>query len=240
MKLEIKSIVKKYGEKTVLKNVSFDVESGQICAFIGKNGAGKTTTLKAICGIINFDSGDIVLDGKSVKENALYIKSLIGYLPDNPDLYNNLTGYEYLNFVLNVFKVDKQTAEKRIEEISKRLTIFDHLKEQISSYSHGMKQKLALVSVFAHKPKLYLFDEPFVGLDPTASHELKLMMREAVEEGAMFLYSTHILEVAEKICDSVVIINNGEIVKTGDMKSVKGDKSLESIFLGTDEGEENE
>lgn len=229
--LTIKNLTKKYGEKKAVDALSIEVKSGEICAFIGHNGAGKTTTLKAICGVISFEEGQIFVDGFDVSKESLKTKSIIGYLPDNPELYENLRGIDYLNFIADVFEVSKKDREERIESYSKRLAIKDNLKSLISTYSHGMKQKLALVSVFLHKPKLYLFDEPFVGLDPVSSHELKLIMKEECDNGSAFFYSTHVLEVAEKICSNVIIIKNGKLMGSGKMKDVKGDLDLEKIFL---------
>ncbi|MDD4815569.1 MAG: ABC transporter ATP-binding protein [Clostridia bacterium] len=228
--LEINNLVKTYGTKKAVNNLTIQVPSGEICAFIGHNGAGKTTALKAISGIIDFE-GEIMVDGKSIKTQPLEVKKIIGYLPDNPDLYENLKGIDYLNFIADVYEINAETRQKRIEEYAKRLKIYDDLKAVISTYSHGMKQKLALVSIFIHKPKLYLFDEPFVGLDPISSHELKKIMDEECKNGCTFFYSTHILEVAEKICSSIVIIKKGKLMGSGKMKDVKGDKDLEKLFL---------
>lgn len=229
--LNVKNLTKSYNGKKVVNDLSFTVNPGEICAFIGHNGAGKTTTLKAICGIINFDGGEITLNDKSILTEPLAVKQNIGFLPDNPELYENLKGIDYLNFIADIFNVDKETRQKRIEELAKRLDIYKDLRSQISTYSHGMKQKLALVSVFLHKPKLYIFDEPFVGLDPLSSHELKEMMKEECKNGSAFLYSTHVLEVAEKICSNVIIIKNGKLMGFGKMEDVKGNKGLEKLFL---------
>lgn len=229
--LTIKNLTKKYGDKKAVDNLSVEVKPGQICAFIGHNGAGKTTTLKSICGIINFDEGEITVDNIDIKKEPIKAKSLIGYLPDNPELYENLKGIEYLNFVCDVFSVSKEDRKTRIEDYSTRLGIKENLNQIISTYSHGMKQKLALVSVFIHKPKVYLFDEPFVGLDPVSSHELKVMMDEECKNGSCFFYSTHVLEVAEKICSHVVIIKNGKLMGSGTMQEIKGEADLEQIFL---------
>lgn len=229
--LKINNLTKKYGNKKAVDNLSVEVKSGEICAFIGHNGAGKTTTLKAICSITDFDEGEIFVDNIDVKKNPIETKSIIGYLPDNPDLYENLRGIDYLNFIADIFNLSKEVRQERIMTYSKRLGIEENLNSIISTYSHGMKQKLALVSVFIHKPKLYLFDEPFVGLDPISSHELKLMMDEECANGSAFFYSTHVLEVAEKICSNVVIIKNGKLMGSGLMSEVKGDSDLEKIFL---------
>lgn len=229
--LQIKNFTKIYGTKKVVNGLTINVEPGQICAFIGHNGAGKTTTLKAIAGIIDFDDGEILVDGVDVKKDSLKSKQLIGFLPDNPELYENLKGIDYLNFIGDVFKVSPADRKERIELYAKRLDILKDLKSPISTYSHGMKQKLALVAVFLHKPKIYLFDEPFVGLDPVSSHELKKIMEEECKNGSAFFYSTHVLEVAEKLCSHVVIIKQGKLMGAGTMKDVKGDKDLEKIFL---------
>lgn len=229
--LTIEHLTKTYCGIKAVDDISFAVEPGQIVAFIGANGAGKTTTLKAIAGIINFDQGEILVDGKNVLSKPMETKMAIGYLPDNPDLYENIKGIDYLNFIADAFNIDEKTRKERIKSYSQRLEIFENLGEIISTYSHGMKQKLALVSVLLHKPKLYLMDEPFVGLDPKASHELKLIMSEECKNGSAFLYSTHVLEVAEKICSHVVIIKKGEIMGFGTMEEVKGDKTLENLFL---------
>ena len=229
--LEIKNLTKKYDSKVAVDNLSLKVEAGQICAFIGHNGAGKTTTLKAIAGIIEFDEGEILVDGINIVSSPIEAKQKMAYLPDNPDLYEHLKGIDYLNFIANVYKVGKEERQKSIEEYAKRLEIYNNLKAPISSYSHGMKQKLALVSALIHKPKLLLLDEPFVGLDPISSHEFKEIMNEFVKNGSAIFYSTHVLEVAEKICTHVAIIKQGKLITHGEMKKVRGLKSLESLFL---------
>lgn len=229
--LEIKNLTKKYDSKVAVDNLSLKVEAGQICAFIGHNGAGKTTTLKAIAGIIEFDEGEILVDGINIASSPIEAKQKMAYLPDNPDLYEHLKGIDYLNFIANVYKVGKEERQKSIEEYAKRLEIYNNLKAPISSYSHGMKQKLALVSALIHKPKLLLLDEPFVGLDPISSHEFKEIMNEFVKNGSAIFYSTHVLEVAEKICTHVAIIKQGKLITHGEMKKVRGLKSLESLFL---------
>lgn len=229
--LEIKNLTKKYDSKVAVDNLSLKVEAGQICAFIGHNGAGKTTTLKAIAGIIEFDEGEILVDGINIVSSPIEAKQKMAYLPDNPDLYEHLKGIDYLNFIANVYKVGKEERQKSIEEYAKRLEIYNNLKAPISSYSHGMKQKLALVSALIHKPKLLLLDEPFVGLDPISSHEFKEIMNEFVKNGSAIFYSTHVLEVAEKICTHVAIIKHGKLITHGEMKKVRGLKSLESLFL---------
>lgn len=229
--LEIKNLTKKYGEKVAVDDLSLTVQTGQICAFIGHNGAGKTTTLKAIAGILNFEQGEIKIDGIDVKKNPMEAKRILAYLPDNPDLYEYLTGIEYLNFIANIFKMSENDRKQKIEQYAKRIGIFDALQSQISSYSHGMKQKLALVSALIHSPRLLLLDEPFVGLDPISSHEMKLIMQEMAQNGATIFYSTHVLDVAEKICDQVAIIKQGKLVVFGKMEEVKGMQSLENVFL---------
>ncbi len=229
--LEIKNLTKKYGEKVAVDDLSLTVQNGQICAFIGHNGAGKTTTLKAIAGILNFEQGEIKIDGIDVKKNPMEAKRILAYLPDNPDLYEYLTGIEYLNFIANIFKMSENDRKQKIEQYAKRIGIFDALQSQISSYSHGMKQKLALVSALIHSPRLLLLDEPFVGLDPISSHEMKLIMQEMAQNGATIFYSTHVLDVAEKICNQVAIIKQGKLIVFGKMEEVKGMQSLENVFL---------
>lgn len=229
--LEIKNLTKKYGEKVAVDDLSLTVQNGQICAFIGHNGAGKTTTLKAISGILNFEQGEIKIDGIDVKKNPMEAKRILAYLPDNPDLYEYLTGIEYLNFIANIFKMSENERKQKIEQYAKRIGIFDALQSQISSYSHGMKQKLALVSALIHSPRLLLLDEPFVGLDPISSHEMKLIMQEMAQNGATIFYSTHVLDVAEKICNQVAIIKQGKLIVFGKMEEVKGMQSLENVFL---------
>ena len=229
--LEIKNLTKKYGEKVAVDDLSLTVQTGQICAFIGHNGAGKTTTLKAIAGILNFEQGEIKIDGIDVKKNPMEAKRILAYLPDNPDLYEYLTGIEYLNFIANIFKMSENDRKQKIEQYAKRIGIFDALQSQISSYSHGMKQKLALVSALIHSPRLLLLDEPFVGLDPISSHEMKLIMQEMAQNGATIFYSTHVLDVAEKICNQVAIIKQGKLIVFGKMEEVKGMQSLENVFL---------
>lgn len=229
--LKIEHLTKQFGDFKAVDDLSLEVKSGQICAFIGHNGAGKTTTLKSISGIIPFESGEIYVDGESVKKNPIKTKMDIGYLPDDPALYEHLTAIDYLNFVADIYGISAKDRQERIEIYAKRLNIYGELGNIISTFSHGMKQKIALISVFLHKPKLYLFDEPFVGLDPISSHELKVMMNEECEQGAAFFYSTHVLEVAEKICTHVAIIKHGKLVGYGEMEKVKGAKDLEKIFM---------
>lgn len=229
--LKIENLTKKFGDKVAVDNLTLSVEPGQICAFIGHNGAGKTTTLRCIAGITGFDEGKITVDDIDVRVNAIQAKKVIAYLPDNPELYDHLKGIEYLNFIADVFHVSVEDRKTRIESYAKRLDIYKDLGLPISAYSHGMKQKLALVSALIHTPKLLLLDEPFVGLDPTASHEFKSIMNELASDGCAIFYSTHVLEVAEKICSHVAIIKSGKLIEMGKMEEVRGKKSLESIFL---------
>jgi len=235
--LRIENLTKTYGEKIAVNNLSLHIQSGEICAFIGHNGAGKTTTLKACIGILSPDSGNVYIGGISIKENPLSCKSMSAYIPDNPDMYEFLTGIKYLNFIADVYGVGIEERNSRINELADRFELTDNLGAQISSYSHGMKQKLALISAFLHKPKLILMDEPFVGLDPKASHLLKEMMREHCEAGGSIFFSTHVLDVAEKLCDKVAIIKDGCLVVSGNMDEVRGDSSLESVFLELEDGE---
>lgn len=229
--LKISDLTKIYGDKKAVDNLSLQINPGEIYGFIGHNGAGKTTTLKSVVGILNFDEGEILVDGVSIKENPIECKKKIAYIPDNPDLYDFMTGRQYLDFVADIFGV---SATERLELIHKYADMFEirnDLAQPISSYSHGMKQKLALISALIHKPKLVIMDEPFVGLDPKASHLLKGIMREICDEGGAIFFSTHVLEVAEKLCDKVAIIKAGRLIKCGTMDEVKGDESLESVFL---------
>ncbi len=228
--LKIENLTKKYGEKVAVNNLSLEIKEGEICAFIGHNGAGKTTTLKAIVGILSFEEGNIYINGKSIKDEPLECKREIAYIPDNPDLYDFLTGMKYLCFIADVFGVGLE-REERIRTLSVRLGIEEALSQTISSYSHGMKQKLAIISAFLHEPKLILMDEPFVGLDPKASHTLKEMMKEHCDKGGSIFFSTHVLDVAEKLCDRVAIIKDGSLVVSGRMDDVRGDASLEKVFL---------
>ena len=235
--LKIEGLTKKYGDKVAVDNLSLEIAPGVIYAFIGHNGAGKTTTLKACMGILAADSGNIYIDGMSVLENPIECKKITAYIPDNPDLYDFLSGIKYLNFVADIYGVDAPTRERLISELSEKLDIKRDLGEKISSYSHGMKQKLAIISAWLHSPKLIIMDEPFVGLDPSASHTLKEMMREHCERGGSIFFSTHVLDVAEKLCDKVAIIKSGKLVVSGNMDEVRGDSSLESVFLELQEDE---
>ena len=229
--LKIRNFTKCYDGKAVVDDLSLEVAAGDIYAFIGHNGAGKTTTIKAACGILLFDGGDIFIDGMSVKEKPLECKKIISYIPDNPELYDYLSGVKYLNFVADIYGVGKADREERIRRYADIFGLTEDLAQPVSAYSHGMKQKLAIIAAWIHEPKLIIMDEPFVGLDPVASHTLKTMMREHCDKGGAIFFSTHVLEVAEKLCDKVAIIKNGKLVTCGDMETVKGDTSLEAVFL---------
>ncbi len=229
--LKIENLTKKYGEKAAVDHLSLEIKSGEIYGFIGHNGAGKTTTLKSVTGILNFDEGEIYIDGKSIKKQPLECKKIMAYIPDNPDLYNYMTGIDYLNFIADIFEVPQNDRIEKINRYAAEFEIAGSLTASISSYSHGMKQKLAVISALIHSPKLVIMDEPFVGLDPIASHKLKEYMREICKEGGAIFFSTHVLEVAEKLCDKVAIIKEGKLIKCGTMEEVKGDSSLESVFL---------
>ena len=229
--LEIQHFTKRYGKKTAVDDLSLTIQAGEICAFIGHNGAGKTTTLKACCGILPFEEGDILVDGISVRRDPVACKRKIAYLPDNPDLYEFMTGTKYLNFIADVFQVPSGQREGRIRDYAERLELTDDLAQPISSYSHGMKQKLAVISALLHQPRLMLMDEPFVGLDPKATHVLKGLMADLCAQGGAIFFSTHVLEVAERLCHKVAIIKNGKLVAAGAMEEVKGDQSLEDVFL---------
>ena len=229
--LKIEHLTKLYGEKKAVDDLSLHIEKGEIYGFIGHNGAGKTTTIKACCGILQFDSGEILVDGVSVKADPLSCKRKIAYIPDNPDLYDFMSGIKYLNFVADIFGVSQSDRQERIRRYAGAFELTDDLAQPIGSYSHGMKQKLAIISALIHEPKLIIMDEPFVGLDPKASHTLKLLMRDICDRGGAIFFSTHVLEVAEKLCDKVAIIKGGRLIKSGTMEDVKGDESLESVFL---------
>ncbi|MFR1757110.1 MAG: ABC transporter ATP-binding protein, partial [Thomasclavelia spiroformis] len=224
--LKIENLTKTYGHKKAVDDLSLHIESGSIYGFIGHNGAGKTTTLKAIVGIMNFDSGDIYIDGKSIKKDALACKKIMAYIPDNPDLYEYLTGIKYLNFICDVYGVDQEKRTERIKKYSDMFELSDSLGEVISAYSHGMKQKLAIIAALVHEPKLIIMDEPFVGLDPKATHLLKQLMRQMCDQGAAIFFSTHVLEVAEKLCDKIAIIKAGKLIVSGNTQDVIGDESL--------------
>ncbi|MGN0251220.1 MAG: ABC transporter ATP-binding protein [Oliverpabstia sp.] len=229
--LRIEHLSKVYGEKKAVDDLSLHICPGEIYGFIGHNGAGKTTTIKACCGILQYDSGEIYVDGISLKENPLLCKSKIAYIPDNPDLYEFMTGIQFLNFVADIFGVSGTERQEKIRKYGDAFDLTKDLSQTISSYSHGMKQKLAIISALIHEPRLIIMDEPFVGLDPKASHLLKGMMREICDEGGAIFFSTHVLEVAEKLCDKVAIIKGGKLIQSGTMEEVKGDTSLEEVFL---------
>ena len=229
--LRIENLTKTYGEKRAVDNLSLHIAPGEIYGFIGHNGAGKTTTLKAVVGILQFDKGEVFIKGESVRKNPLACKQKIAYIPDNPDLYEFMTGIKFLNFIADIFGVPEEKRQERIRKYADLFEMTENLAQPIASYSHGMKQKLAIISAWIHEPKLIIMDEPFVGLDPKAAHILKQMMREICDEGGAIFFSTHVLEVAEKLCDKVAIIRNGQLIQSGTMQEVKGDDSLEEVFL---------
>ena len=229
--VEIKGLCKSYDNKRVVDNLDLTINDGEIYGFIGHNGAGKTTTIKCLIGILSFEKGEILIDGLSIKDKPIECKRKIAYIPDNPDLYNYMSGIDYLNFIGDVFNVANEERVKRIDKYAGIFELTDSLANPISSYSHGMRQKLAIIAAWLHEPDLIVMDEPFVGLDPKASHELKKMMREFCDNGGSIFFSTHVLEVAEKLCDKVAIIKQGKLIKSGTMEEVKGDSSLESVFL---------
>ena len=229
--LKIQNFSKVYDGKPAVDNLSLEVEAGDIYAFIGHNGAGKTTTIKACCGILQFEQGDIFINGLSIKESPIECKRQMAYIPDNPELYEYLSGIKYLNFVADIYGVGKKERSERIAKYADAFGLTEDLAQPVSAYSHGMKQKLAIISAWLHDPKLIIMDEPFVGLDPVAAHTLKTMMRAHCDNGGAIFFSTHVLEVAEKLCDKVAIIKNGRLVTSGDMDTVKGDAALEAVFL---------
>ena len=229
--LKIDHLTKTYGEKKAVEDLSLHIHPGEIYGFIGHNGAGKTTTLKSVVGILQFDQGEILIDGKSVQADPLACKRKIAYIPDNPDLYDYMTGIKYLNFIADVFGVSAEDRQARIRKYADLFELTADLAQPIAAYSHGMKQKLAIIAAWLHQPKLIIMDEPFVGLDPKASHLLKGMMREVCDAGGAIFFSTHVLEVAEKLCDKVAIIKDGKLIRSGTMDEVKGDDSLEEVFL---------
>ena len=235
--LTIQHLTKRYGEKKAVDDLSLHIAPGEIYGFIGHNGAGKTTTLKSVVGILQFDEGEITIDGHSVKADPLTCKRELAYIPDNPDLYDFMTGIKYLNFVADIFGVGAAERQARIRKYADAFELTDDLAQPIAAYSHGMKQKLAIIAAWLHQPRLIIMDEPFVGLDPKASHLLKGMMREICDNGGAIFFSTHVLEVAEKLCDKVAIIKGGKLIRSGTMEEVKGDDSLEEVFLEL-EGEE--
>ena len=229
--LDIQHLTKTYGEKKAVDDLSLHIAPGEIYGFIGHNGAGKTTTLKSVVGILQFDQGEITIDGRSIKADPLGCKREIAYIPDNPDLYDYMTGIKYLNFIADVFGVDAQTRQARIRTYADAFELTGDLAQPIAAYSHGMKQKLSIIAAWLHDPKVIIMDEPFVGLDPKAAHLLKGMMREIRDNGGAIFFSTHVLEVAEKLCDKVAIIRGGKLIRSGTMEEVKGDDSLEEVFL---------
>ena len=229
--LKIEHLIKIYGDKKAVDDLSLHIKPGEIYGFIGHNGAGKTTTLKSIVGILQFDSGEIYIDGRSIKESPIECKKNFAYIPDNPDLYDFMTGIKYLNFIADIFGMEESVRQERIRKYAEMFEITDDLAQPIASFSHGMKQKLAIIAAWIHNPKLIIMDEPFVGLDPKAAHLLKGMMRDVCDNGGAIFFSTHVLEVAEKLCDKVAIIKGGKLIRSGTMEEVKGDDSLEEVFL---------
>ena len=233
--IEIKNVTKKYGDKTAINNLNFDIKDGEIFGFIGHNGAGKTTMIKSLVGILDFDDGDILINNKSIKEEPISCKLEMAYVPDNPDLYENMTAIDFINFVCDMYDTSANVRKRNIEKYSKMFEMENKLNDDISSFSHGMKQKVALIAALSHDPKVLIMDEPFVGLDPKAVFDIKSLMKEMTKEGKTIFFSTHILDVAEKLCDRVAIIKNGDIIKIGKMKDIKGDSSLEEVFLELEE-----
>lgn len=231
MMLEIKHLTKQYNSHKGVFDLSLEIQPGQLVAFIGHNGAGKTTTLKCIAGIHPFDQGEIIFDGFSIKDEPLNFKKKIAYIPDNPDIYEFLSGMQYLNLIADIFKIDVPTRQKRISDLAEKFGIQEALNQLISSYSHGMKQKLVIISALMHEPELLILDEPFVGLDPSASLLLKKIMKEMCAQNKIIFFSTHVLEVAEKLCNQVVIIKDGKIIRKGLMEEIRGDASLEDVFM---------
>ena len=229
--LYIKNLTKTYGEKKAVDNLSLHIAPGEIYGFIGHNGAGKTTTLKSVTGILQFDSGEITIGGRPIRQDPIGCKAQMAYIPDNPDLYEFMTGIKYLNFIADIFGIPSDVRLERIRKYADLFELTDDLAEPIAAYSHGMKQKLAIISAWLHAPKLVIMDEPFVGLDPKASHILKGMMRELCDQGGAIFFSTHVLEVAEKLCDKVAIIKGGKLIRFGTIEEVRGDDSLEEVFL---------
>ena len=229
--LDIQHLTKTYGEKKAVDDLTLHIAPGEIYGFIGHNGAGKTTTLKSVVGILQFDKGEITIDGRSIKADPLGCKREMAYIPDNPDLYDYMTGIKYLNFIADVFGVDAQTRQARIRTYADAFELTGDLAQPIAAYSHGMKQKLSIIAAWLHDPKVIIMDEPFVGLDPKAAHLLKGMMRKICDNGGAIFFSTHVLEEAEKLCDKVAIIKGGRLIRSGTMEEVKGDDSLEEVFL---------
>ena len=235
--IEIKNVTKKYGNNIALKDVSFTVNDGEIFAFIGHNGAGKTTLIKSIVGIHKFDEGDILINGKSIKLDPVLCKKEMAFVPDNPELYEQMKAIDFINFICDIYEVPQEIREKNIKKYAKLFEIENNLNDTIESFSHGMKQKIALISALAHDPKILIMDEPFVGLDPKAVFDVKEIMNEMIKEGKIVFFSTHILDLAEKLCSRVAIIKKGELVKVGNMNEIKGDKSLEKVFLELEEND---
>lgn len=229
--IEIKNVTKKYGDNVALNNISFNVNDGEIFAFIGHNGAGKTTLIKAIVGIHEFEDGDILINGKSIKKEPIACKKNMAFVPDNPELYEQMKAIDFINFICDMYEVPKNIREENIKKYAKLFEIENNLNDTIELFSHGMKQKIAIISALAHNPKVLIMDEPFVGLDPKAVFEVKEIMNKMIKEGKIIFFSTHILDVAEKLCSRVAIIKKGEVLKVGSMQEVKGDKSLEKVFL---------
>ena len=229
--IRIKNVSKYYGSKKALDNVSFEVKEGEIFAFIGHNGAGKTTLIKSICGILDFEEGEIMIDGKSIKEKPIECKQEMAYIPDNPELYEDMKAIAYINFVCDMYDVPSEVRERNVRRYAEMFGMEKELNNTIGSFSHGMKQKVALIAALAHEPKVLIMDEPFVGLDPKAIFDMKEVMKGIVKEGGTIFFSTHILDIAEKLCDRVAIVKKGQLVKVGDMKKIRGDKSLEKVFL---------
>ena len=238
--LKINNLTKKYGAKKAVDDLTLHIMPGEIYGFIGHNGAGKTTTIKAVCGILGFDNGEIFIDGVSIKEEPVECKKKIAYIPDNPDMYEYMSGIKYLNFIADVYGVSASDREERIRKYADAFGLTPDLAQPINSYSHGMKQKLAIISALIHAPKLLIMDEPFVGLDPKAAHTVKTIMRDMCNNGCAIFFSTHVLEVAEKLCDKVAIIKNGQLIVSGDIETVKGNESLENVFLELAEDTEND
>lgn len=229
--LKIEHLTKKYGDKVAVDDLNIEIKSGEIYGFIGHNGAGKTTTLKACCGILPFEEGNITINGLSIKDNPIECKKIMAYIPDNPDLYGYMTANKYLNFICDIYQIDKSQRKQLINKYAELFELTNDLGQTINGYSHGMKQKLALIAALIHDPKLIIMDEPFVGLDPKAAHEVKQLMRNICDNGGAIFFSTHVLEVAEKLCDKVAIIKNGKLIKEGLVNEVIGDDSLEDVFL---------
>ena len=237
--LEIKNFSKFYGDKKVVDDLSISVQSGDVYGFIGANGAGKTTTIKAVVGIHDFENGSITVGGHSIKAEPVICKKMMAYIPDNPDLYEYMTGFQYINFIADLFEVSTEIRKERIRKYSGLFEMTEHLSRMISSYSHGMKQRTAIISALVHAPKLMVLDEPFVGLDPKAAFLLKKIMHECVSDGGAIFFSTHVLDVAEKLCNKIAIIKNGKLIASGNTEEVKGDKSLETFFMEVQDNEQN-